>query len=83
MRKILSLIIVIAIMTSNMAFAGGWFTGASDWVQTNGSEISVSVNGKNYISVTDKTYSDVGTFGIRTWKCDATYSNYTVNPLPY
>lgn len=53
------------------------------YVQKNGSEISVSVNGKNYISVTDKTYSDVGTFGIRTWKCDATYSNYTVNPLPY
>lgn len=52
-------------------------------VQKNGSEINVSVNGKKYISVTDNTYSESGTFGVRTWKCDATYSNYTVSPLPY
>jgi hypothetical protein len=53
------------------------------YVQKNGSKINVSVNGKNYISITDDTYGDAGTFGIRSWKCDATYSNYTVNPLPY
>ncbi len=53
------------------------------FVQKNGSRISVSVNGKNYIYVTDETYGETGGFGIRTWKSDATYSDYTVNPLPY
>ncbi len=49
----------------------------------NGSEISVYVDGHPYISIKDETYMDDGGFGIRTWNCDATYSNFTIDKLPY
>lgn len=52
-------------------------------VLKNGSEISVYVDGKEYIRISDDTYMNDGGFGIRTWNCDVTYSNYTVTPLPY
>lgn len=53
------------------------------YVQKNGSKISVFLDGKMYIDISDSTYSSDGGFGIRTWKSDASYSNYTVKPLPY
>lgn len=52
-------------------------------VMKNGNEISVYVNNKLYITANDDTYNKNGGFGIRTYKTDASYSNYTINPLPY
>lgn len=52
-------------------------------VLKNGTEISVYVDGSEYICISDDTYMDDGGFGIRTWNSDVTYSNFTVNPLPY
>ncbi|WHH60962.1 S-layer homology domain-containing protein [Petroclostridium sp. X23] len=52
-------------------------------VTKNGTDIWVSVNGHQYIDMTDKTFSKDGGFGIRSWKCDVSYSNYTIKPLPY
>lgn len=48
-----------------------------------GTDIEVYVNGKKYIDVKDSYFSDDGGFGIRTWKSDVSYSNYSVKPLPY
>ncbi len=52
-------------------------------VTKNGSDIWVYVNGTRYIDTTDTTFSEAGGFGIRTWKTDVSYSNFSVNPLPY
>ncbi|MBP1925312.1 hypothetical protein J2Z76_001171 [Sedimentibacter acidaminivorans] len=52
-------------------------------VVKNGSDITVYVDGRQYISISDNTYMDDGGFGVRTWNSDVTYSNFTINPLPY
>lgn len=52
-------------------------------VLKNGSDITVYVDGRQYISISDNIYMDDGGFGVRTWNSDVTYSNFTINPLPY
>lgn len=52
-------------------------------VVKNGSNIKVYCNNYLYLEVDDSTYMNDGGFGVRTWKADATYSNYTIKPLPY